>query len=161
MSNLEMKVDALMRLVTASDSETYDAALDHLIQLREQPKQDSQQVMSATENMIEDILIKLGMPTNILGFNYTVEAIRLAAADDQVAQDITGSLYPTVAKRYGTTPSRAERAIRHAIERAWSFCDLDTMFRFFGNAIDPGKGKPTNSQFITRIAKVLRRKMNE
>lgn len=110
--------------------------------------------------LIEDILIDLGMPTNICGFNYNVEAIRLAAMDEGIIKDVTKRLYPAVAEKYNTTSSRVERAIRHGIERVWSCCDTETLFRYFGNSVDPSKGKTTNSQFISRVARIVCRRLN-
>ena len=72
---------------------------------------------------------------------------------------ITKVLYPQVAKTFGTTPSRVERAIRHAIEVAWNRGDLDVLDKYFGNTVSASKGKPTNSEFIARVANIVRQRM--
>ena len=92
------------------------------------------------------------MPAHIKGYQYLREAIIIAVNDMDVINAITKVLYPQVAKAFQTTPSRVERAIRHAIEVAWDRGDLDTLQRFFGYTVSNTKGKPTNSEFIALIA---------
>ncbi len=104
------------------------------------------------EVMITDIIHQIGVPAHIKGYHYLREAIMLSVNDTQMLESVTKVLYPTVAKKFKTTPSRVERAIRHAIEIAWDRGDIDTLNSFFGYTIDVGKGKPTNSEFIALIA---------
>ena len=101
------------------------------------------------------LLHELGVPANLLGFRYLRETIRLAVADPTVVDAITSVLYPQVAKTFQTTPSRVERAIRHAVEVSWDRGDLDTLQRFFGYTVSNTKGKPTNSEYIALIADML------
>ena len=98
---------------------------------------------------------EIGVPAHIKGYQYLREAIIIAVNDMDVINAITKVLYPQVAKRFDTTPSRVERAIRHAIEVAWDRGDLDTLQRFFGYTVSNTKGKPTNSEFIALIADKL------
>ena len=95
------------------------------------------------------------MPAHIKGYQYLREAICIAVNDMDVINAVTKVLYPTVAKKFGTTSSRVERAIRHAIEVAWDRGDLDTLQRFFGYTVSNTKGNPTNSEFIALIADKL------
>ena len=104
------------------------------------------------ESMVTDIIHEIGVPAHIKGYQYLREAIILAVQDMDVINAITKVLYPQVAKTFGTTPSRVERAIRHAIEVAWDRGDLDTLQRFFGYTVSNTKGPPTNSEFIALIA---------
>ena len=104
------------------------------------------------ETMVTNIIHEIGVPAHIKGYQYLREAIILAVNDMDVINAITKVLYPQVAKTFGTTPSRVERAIRHAIEVAWDRGDLDTLQRFFGYTVSNTKGKPTNSEFIALIA---------
>ena len=97
----------------------------------------------------------IGVPAHIKGYQYLREAIIIAVNDMDVINAITKVLYPQVAKAFQTTPSRVERAIRHAIEVAWDRGDLDTLQRFFGYTVSNTKGKPTNSEFIALIADKL------
>ena len=104
------------------------------------------------ESMVTGIIHEIGVPAHIKGYQYLREAIIIAVNDMDVINAITKVLYPQVAKAFGTTPSRVERAIRHAIEVAWDRGDLDTLQRFFGYTVSNTKGKPTNSEFIALIA---------
>ena len=104
------------------------------------------------ETLVTSVIHEIGVPAHIKGYQYLREAIIIAVNDMDVINAITKVLYPQVAKTFGTTPSRVERAIRHAIEVAWDRGDLDTLQRFFGYTVSNTKGKPTNSEFIALIA---------
>ena len=103
-------------------------------------------------NMIHEI----GVPAHIKGYQYLREAIILAVNDDEIMNSVTKLLYPTVAKTFKTTPSRVERAIRHAIEVAWDRGDVDVLNSYFGYTIQNSRGKPTNSEFIAMISDKLK-----
>ena len=107
------------------------------------------------ESMVTSIIHEIGVPAHIKGYQYLREAIMIAVNDMDVINAITKVLYPQVAKTFQTTPSRVERAIRHAIEVAWDRGDLETLQRFFGYTVSNTKGKPTNSEFIALIADKL------
>jgi len=102
---------------------------------------------------------EIGVPAHIKGYQYLRDAIIMVVKDLDVINSITKQLYPTIAKEYNTTPSRVERAIRHAIEVAWSRGQIDTIDSLFGYTINVGKGKPTNSEFIAMVADKLRLEM--
>jgi two-component system response regulator (stage 0 sporulation protein A) len=104
------------------------------------------------ETLVTNVIHEIGVPAHIKGYQYLREAIIIAVGDMEVINAITKVLYPQVAKTFCTTPSRVERAIRHAIEVAWDRGDLDTLQRFFGYTVSNTKGKPTNSEFIALIA---------
>lgn len=108
-------------------------------------------------NMIHDI----GVPAHIKGYQYLREAIMMSVNDPVMISSITKVLYPTIAKNFQTTPSRVERAIRHAIEVAWSRGKMETLDTLFGYTINTGKGKPTNSEFIALIADKIRLKYRQ
>ena len=110
---------------------------------------------ASIESMVTNIIHEIGVPAHIKGYQYLREAIIIAVNDMDVINAITKVLYPQVAKAFQTTPSRVERAIRHAIEVAWDRGDLDTLQRFFGYTVSNTKGKPTNSEFIALIADKL------
>ena len=110
---------------------------------------------TSIETMVTSIIHEIGVPAHIKGYQYLREAIIIAVGDMDVINAITKVLYPQVAKTFQTTPSRVERAIRHAIEVAWDRGDLDTLQRFFGYTVNSTKGKPTNSEFIALIADKL------
>ncbi|WP_295763977.1 sporulation transcription factor Spo0A [uncultured Oscillibacter sp.] len=106
----------------------------------------------ALKNTVTAVIHEIGVPAHIKGYQYLREAIIIAVNDMEVINAVTKVLYPAVAKRFGTTPSRVERAIRHAIEVAWDRGDLETLQKYFGYTVSNTKGKPTNSEFIAMIA---------
>ncbi|MCF2553721.1 sporulation transcription factor Spo0A [Faecalicatena contorta] len=108
------------------------------------------------EARVTDMIHEIGIPAHIKGYHYLRDAIIMAIEDMDVLNAITKVLYPTVAKMHQTTASRVERAIRHAIEVAWSRGKLDTLDELFGYTVSNGKGKPTNSEFIALIADTIR-----
>ena len=110
---------------------------------------------NAIETMVTDVIHEIGVPAHIKGYQYLRHAIILAVEDMDVINAITKVLYPQVAKAFGTTASRVERAIRHAIEVAWDRGDLETLQKYFGYTVSNAKGKPTNSEFIALIADKL------
>lgn len=116
------------------------------------PAAESKSAESSLESTVTEIIHEIGVPAHIKGYQYLREAIIITINDMDVINAVTKVLYPTVAKKYGTTPSRVERAIRHAIEVAWDRGDLETLQRFFGYTVSNIKGKPTNSEFIAMIA---------
>ncbi len=110
------------------------------------------------ESYVTNMLHEIGIPAHIKGYHYLRDSILMAVEDMDVLNAITKVLYPTVAKRHQTTASRVERAIRHAIEVAWSRGKLDTLDELFGYTVSNGKGKPTNSEFIALIADTIQLK---
>lgn len=113
------------------------------------------------EQDVTDMIHEIGVPAHIKGYQYLREAIMMSVDDPGMISSITKILYPTIAKRFQTTPSRVERAIRHAIEVAWSRGRMETLDALFGYTINTGKGKPTNSEFIALITDKLRLKYRE
>ena len=135
------------------------AIVDRLVEFR---GGENQRILSmrrpdknSIETMVTGIIHEIGVPAHIKGYQYLREAIIIAVEDMDVINAITKVLYPQVAKTFQTTPSRVERAIRHAIEVAWDRGDLDTLQKFFGYTVSNTKGKPTNSEFIALIADKL------
>lgn len=110
------------------------------------------------EAQVTKIIHQIGVPAHIKGYQYLRTAILMTIEDNDIINSVTKVLYPTIAKKYGTTTSRVERAIRHAIEVAWDRGDIDTLNSYFGYTIQNSRGKPTNSEFIAMIADNLRLK---
>lgn len=108
------------------------------------------------EAEVTGMIHEIGVPAHIKGYQYLREAIIMSVEDSSVLSSITKILYPGIARRFDTTPSRVERAIRHAIEVAWSRGKMETLDSLFGYTINTGKGKPTNSEFIALIADRIR-----
>lgn len=108
------------------------------------------------ESEITNIIHEIGVPAHIKGYMYLREAITMVVNNMELLSAVTKELYPTIAKKYNTTASRVERAIRHAIEVAWSRGQVETINKIFGYTIHNDKGKPTNSEFIAMVADKLR-----
>ena len=114
--------------------------------------------VSTLEAQVTKIIHQIGVPAHIKGYQYLRTAILMTIEDNDIINSVTKILYPAVAKKYQTTTSRVERAIRHAIEVAWDRGDVDTLNSYFGYTIQNTRGKPTNSEFIAMIADNLRLK---
>lgn len=108
------------------------------------------------ETQVTKIIHQIGVPAHIKGYQYLRTAILMVVEDNDIINSVTKILYPTIAKKYATTASRVERAIRHAIEVAWDRGDIDTLNAYFGYTIHNNRGKPTNSEFIAMIADNMR-----
>ena len=108
------------------------------------------------EQDVTDMIHEIGVPAHIKGYQYLREAIVMSVEAPGMNSSITKILYPTIAKHFQTTPSRVERAIRHAIEVAWSRGRMETLEELFGYTVNTGKGKPTNSEFIALISDRIR-----
>ena len=138
-------------------SSDLDALIENLISLSE--PNSSRSRTPGLEELVTSIIHEVGVPAHIKGYQYVREAIMITVENMDVINSVTKVLYPEVAKRYHTTPSRVERAIRHAIEVAWDRGDLETLQRFFGYTVSNAKGKPTNSEFIAMISDKIRLKI--
>ena len=137
------------------------AHIDTLVKLRSGEKVTSYEKLSDLPDMeaqVTKIIHQIGVPAHIKGYQYLRTAILMAIDDEEIINSVTKVLYPSVAKKYQTTTSRVERAIRHAIEVAWDRGDVDTLNSYFGYTIQNSRGKPTNSEFIAMIADNLRLK---
>ncbi len=120
------------------------------------------QAANSGENLliqVSEIMHQLGVPAHIKGYQYLREAILLTIENSDMMSSVTKVLYPSVARKFKTTPSRVERAIRHAIEVAWDRGDVDVLSAYFGYTIQTSRGKPTNSEFIAMISDKLRLRM--
>ena len=132
-----------------------------LCRIRKRDGAGSARRMAIPEDMeaqVTKIIHQIGVPAHIKGYQYLRYAILMVIDDSEVINSVTKVLYPTVAKKYQTTTSRVERAIRHAIEVAWDRGDVDTLNSYFGYTVQNSRGKPTNSEFIAMIADNLRLK---
>ena len=122
-------------------------------------EEESEPHAAALEKSVTAIIHEVGVPAHIKGYQYVREAIMITVEDMEVINSVTKVLYPEVAARFATTPSRVERAIRHAIEVAWDRGDLETLQKYFGYTVNGAKGKPTNSEFIAMISDRIRLQM--
>ena len=139
----------------------YSMLSQRITQLADWNNSQAQQALKSRdlEVMISEVLHQIGVPAHIKGYRYLRYSIMLCTNDSSMLGSITKILYPTVAKHFSTTPSRVERAIRHAIEVAWDRGDVDVLMSYFGYTIQSDRGKPTNSEFIAMISDKLRLEM--
>lgn len=150
MSTLEQKVDTLMRYCIAeSDPVRRHYHVDLLALLGTVKRRDAR-------SEIDRALADLGVPDHLLGYAYLQTAIAMVVDQPDAVHNITGAVYPAVARRYATTAQLAERSIRHAIESGWNRCDFAMQQLYFGGKIKPSRSKPTNAEFIARIANIVR-----
>jgi two-component system response regulator (stage 0 sporulation protein A) len=137
------------------------SSLPARIRMLTQGEEESRPAAQSLEAQITAIIHEIGVPAHIKGYQYLREAILLTVENMDVINAVTKVLYPEVAKHFGTTASRVERAIRHAIEVAWDRGDLETLQKYFGYTVNSAKGKPTNSEFIAMIADRLQLERKE
>ena len=157
MRNLELQVDALMRLCTAQTSTEQEQARQALRQMMQLPQPPSKD----PEVLVRQILLELGTPDHLVGHPYVVEAVLMAVENRYYINNITFGLYPQIAAKFDTTASRVERGIRHLIEVTWSRTDVDILYRFFGNTVTPSRGKPTNGEFIARLVSIVQQQLRQ
>ena len=145
-------------LLKPLDITSLSGHIDSLAKQRTKSQNPSSSPSSDLEAQVTKIIHQIGVPAHIKGYQYLRSAILMTIDDNDIINSVTKVLYPTVAKKYQTTTSRVERAIRHAIEVAWDRGDVDTLNSYFGYTIHNSRGKPTNSEFIAMIADNLRLK---
>ncbi len=153
-------LDDLMRadrefqiMITVPSEKTAGGTVSCCADVKSEPEK---RVLHNLEQDVTDMIHEIGVPAHIKGYQYLREAIMMSVEDASMISSITKILYPTIAKRFQTTSSRVERAIRHAIEVAWSRGRMETLDALFGYTVDISKGKPTNSEFIALIADRIR-----
>lgn len=154
MTKLEKTVEALRRCVP-------QAAFDKAMAEINAAEATTKPVQNDLDGIIRELLLELGIPDRLKGHRYIVEALRYTVKHSDSMPSVSKELYPAVAKTFRETPSRVERAIRHCIDVAWDRCDLDVLAKYFGNTVSSLKGRPTNGEFISRVANVIRQRMEE
>lgn len=113
------------------------------------------------ELRISEALREIGVPAHVKGFRSLREAIKILVNNENLVDYVTSDIYPQVAETLGTTPTRVERTIRHAIESAWDRGDLEVLQKWFGNTVSPSRGKPTNSEFIATVSDIIRMEVQQ
>jgi two-component system response regulator (stage 0 sporulation protein A) len=108
------------------------------------------------EWMIMNVLMEIGAPDHLIGYPYVVRGVLMVLEDRNLLNDMTGKFYPELAKQFNTSANKVERAIRHVAEVAWTRGDYEAINRYFGNIVNQHKSKPTNSEFVARLANVIR-----
>lgn len=158
MSTLEKKVDVLLRYCMAQTDPERAACCADLQRL--QKERDDAKQLADTRARIERVLRDLGVADHWMGYAYLCTAVTILLQTPDAGHAITTVLYPQVARLHNTVPAAVERCIRHAVETGWMRCDYRTQEKYFGNQIDPDRAKPTNAQFMNRVANVVRRSIS-
>lgn len=159
MVQYKKQLEAIMRCLAAETTEEREQARAELREMVGAKPAPISETHASVENIITSVLLDLGVPCHIKGYPYLITAIGAVVENPELVNAVTSVLYPMVAISHNTTGSRVERAIRHAIECGWDRGDLEVMQHYFGNTISISKGKPTNSEFIARLANVVRMRM--
>lgn len=157
MSGMEAKMDAVVRYCLAENEESRSAAAGRLRNLMYVVKADDP--AADVEGEIRRILLEIGIPDRLKGHRYLICAISLAVEDEKVVNHMSKRMYPQIARLCGAEPKAAERCIRHAIEVAWIRGDWEVLNRYFGNTVSGTTGRPTNAEFIARVANIVRESM--
>ena len=145
-----------LKQIVVNENENEDFQSSEYIQIPKSVNLSSSDSTKSLEAKITNIIHEIGVPAHIKGYLYLREAILMVIQNIDLLGAVTKELYPGIASKYNTTPSRVERAIRHAIEVAWTRGKIDTIDKIFGYTINNNKGKPTNSEFIAMVADKLR-----
>jgi len=153
MNTMEKKVDALINLCLCEDPVEKEFLRKSLREMVEEPEAPTS---VDYHDKVVKALLELGTPDHIKGHRYLLHIIEMVIKNPEIHEQVTKVLYPETAKVFNTTPSRVERAVRHAIEVTWDRGDVDVLTKYFGNTINIHKGKPTNSEFFSRMANALR-----
>lgn len=151
--------NSLLRTIRSMCKPASGRTVESPIVSKAAPQTDAEITKKTIEVSVTNIIHSVGVPANIKGYQYLREAIMLTIKDNDMINAVTKQLYPAVAKTFGTSPSRVERAIRHAIEVACMRGNEEVLYRLFGYTVNNSKGKPTNSEFIAMIADKLRLEM--
>lgn len=159
MTVLEQKVEALAELGLARTDYEKKKAIQKLRKLLETKQEAEGAGEQDAEDITRRLLAELGCPDGLIGHRYAVYGIGLGVEDPTIMDNLNELLYPAIEKRFDTTGTRVERAIRHMIDVAWCRGDPDAVDRYFGNTVDPKKGRPTVKAFLVRITYIVRKKM--
>ena len=155
MTTLEMKIDALIKLHLCDSADERSEIMKSLRELVETNEVSSNSNNPYTEK-VRKALSEIGIPDSFRGHNYLVCAVTKVIEEPKLGFGIVKNLYPMVGEACGATAPSVERCIRHAIECGWKRCDIDTALKYFDGTVNPVKGYPTNSEFIVRLANILR-----
>ena len=159
MDILELQLDALMRMCTAQQESERLQARDEVLHLLED--RQNRGYTADPEYLIRELLLELGSPDHLVGHAYVVKALLLTLEDRSFVDSITLKLYPRLAADFSTVPSRVERGIRNLIDVTWTRGDFNALNRYFGNTVSAMRSKPTNSEFLARLANVITMRLKE
>ena len=149
---LSKRIDALAEIVASGNPRARERVKRELTAAPTEKR-------ATAESLTRQILLDIGAPDHLMGHPFAVEAVVMCVGNGDYIKSITKRLYPQVAAKFDTNASRVERAIRHLVEIAWDRGDMDVLYSYFGNTISRDRAKPTNGEFIARIANVVRQQL--
>lgn len=161
MRSTELMVNNLIDFVLADTETSREKAREALREALRESVYGLRPVSKDPEDVTIDILVELGAPDHLIGHPYVVEGVKMVVENRECLNKITAGLYPELAKKFNTTASRVERAIRHVIEVTWNRSDYETLNHYFGNIVRADKGQPTNGEFLARMANIVRKRLKE
>lgn len=151
MNNIDMALKALMEFALAKNETDRETARDHLMEAYTCNTADKKD----PEVLIYRVLMDIGAPDHLIGHPYVVRAVQMLIEEPALINSAVG-LYESLAREFRTNTSRVERAIRHLVEVTWTRAEWEQLHKYFGNISSPNKGKPTNSEFLARLANIIR-----
>lgn len=152
MRNSDAILNCLMNIVLAANPSERKNAMEELERLRT----NRANLQKDPDMIVRDILMEMSAPDHQIGYEYTVRGILLCAEERKWVENITYGLYPKLAAEFDTTASRVERGIRHLVETIWDRADYTVLDKYFGNIVSADKGKATNSEFLARMANIVK-----
>lgn len=158
MNSIEERVDLLTRLALAGTEEERHLILERLEKVAYTHRDCSETTKVSPQLAVEDILLELGVPCNLSGYEFIVECVCELIKDSALRGKVTSALYPKIARIRNTTAAAVERNVRHAIEVVWDRGDVEALHKYFGHTVLRTTGKPTNSQFLWQLCTILKRR---
>lgn len=159
MTDMELLTEKVKAIIDFELATTQQERSKAELKIRDLQSRTSNPAQTA-EQILKRILFEFGMPDNLVGYQYIIDAVLMVVDEPKLIKRLSGNgLYFLVGNKNGVNASKAERGIRFAVDRVFLNCDMDILYRYFGNTIDPDRGKATNGEFIARLANVVREKM--
>lgn len=159
MTDMELLTEKVKAIIDFELATTQQERSKAELKIRDLQSRTSNQAQTA-EQILRRILFELGVPEHLVGYQYIIDAILMVVDEPKLINRLSGNgLYLWVGGKNGVSASKAERGIRFAVDRVFLNCDMDILYRYFGNTIHPARGKATNGEFIARMANVVREQM--
>lgn len=159
MATLEQKINLIMEFIVANDEETQYQLKEKIMQaLNDETSIPADYTL---DNVVDDFLTEIGAPCHLAGYPYIVTALKMIVIDPTYLDAVTHRLYVQIAEQHDTTFTCVERGMRHAIEKTWDRMAFSKVEQLFGTVGDPGKGKPTNSEFLAVCHKIITRRLRD
>lgn len=161
MTVIERKINALLAYVLAEDDESRESAKKALQGAMRMHEEEGADIPSDVEVAVHEFLMEVGVQPHLIGYRYVVFAIMYALQKPNIIDNITCGLYPLIAQKFDTTPTKAESGIRHLIEKTWDRGSYAALEKYYHDVLSVNQSKPSNSQFIAIAARAIRLRMKK